>query len=95
MKPSWQARRLRVEICSGHSCSYAIRGLSLRGCILGIPSAKNRRNGLISMIVTSSMLGQMKVKSDGIGADGKPVHFYKQWSRVKGGADFVEVVFYK
>jgi hypothetical protein len=37
-------------------------------------------------VVYSSMLGQMKVKSDGIGADGKPVHI--EWSGKFDGKDY-------
>jgi hypothetical protein len=37
-------------------------------------------------VVYSSMLGQVKVKSDGIGADGKPVHI--EWSGRLDGKDY-------
>jgi hypothetical protein len=37
-------------------------------------------------VVYSSMLGQMKVKSDGIGGDGKPVHI--EWSGKFDGKDY-------
>jgi hypothetical protein len=37
-------------------------------------------------VVYSSMLGQMKVKSDGIGAEGKPVHI--EWSGKFDGKDY-------
>jgi hypothetical protein len=37
-------------------------------------------------VVYSSMLGQMKVKPDGIGADGKPVHI--EWSGKFDGKDY-------
>jgi hypothetical protein len=37
-------------------------------------------------VVYSSMLGQVKVKSDGIGAEGKPVHI--EWSGRFDGKDY-------
>jgi hypothetical protein len=37
-------------------------------------------------VVYSSMFGQMKVKSDGIGGDGKPVHI--EWSGKFDGKDY-------
>jgi len=39
-----------------------------------------------TQVVYSSMLGQVKIKSDGIGADGKPIHV--EWSGKFDGKDY-------
>jgi len=39
-----------------------------------------------TQVVYSNMFGQVKVKSDGIGANGKPIHF--EWSGKLDGKDY-------